>query len=266
MVYAPIDTPHFDFSLLRMMEKGLHAVLLWISCGPAPKRSSVLGRCSMAAWLLGLSLSNTRRSLFLRTPSSPTILNLLFSMSTTPQDIPSQPRLDDGPAADGSSGRQKRRRKVLSCFTCRQRKLKCDREYPSCNRCRKAGCANTCAYDVALDSNPISDDRPSPMSAAMGEPARVPATTFLRRDDFAHVPWPKEFPKRKPRFPERRPASLESRIARLERTARLSPNDSEEESQPRLGEAMLLKGKSYKTQFYGATSTWCTISNVSILR
>lgn len=40
-----------------------------------------------------------------------------------------------------------RKRKVLSCYDCRRRKMRCDRESPSCGRCRKAGLADTCFYD-----------------------------------------------------------------------------------------------------------------------
>lgn len=41
----------------------------------------------------------------------------------------------------------KRKRKALSCYDCRRRKLRCDRELPSCARCIKAGHADTCSYD-----------------------------------------------------------------------------------------------------------------------
>ena len=41
----------------------------------------------------------------------------------------------------------RRKRKALSCYDCRRRKLRCDREVPTCGRCSKAGHADTCSYD-----------------------------------------------------------------------------------------------------------------------
>ncbi|KAJ5679058.1 hypothetical protein N7462_007302, partial [Penicillium macrosclerotiorum] len=49
-----------------------------------------------------------------------------------------------GPSANGG----KRKRKAFSCYECRRRKLKCDRGYPSCSRCRKAKQAEICIYDT----------------------------------------------------------------------------------------------------------------------
>jgi len=41
---------------------------------------------------------------------------------------------------------QKRRRIALSCVDCRRRKVKCDRTYPSCDRCQKGGYGDKCVY------------------------------------------------------------------------------------------------------------------------
>src|SRR5271170_512341 len=41
---------------------------------------------------------------------------------------------------------QKRRRIALSCVDCRRRKVKCDRSYPSCLRCKQGGHADSCVY------------------------------------------------------------------------------------------------------------------------
>lgn len=46
-----------------------------------------------------------------------------------------------------SSDKPKRRRKALSCYACRRRKLKCDRGVPACGRCRKGGIAESCSYN-----------------------------------------------------------------------------------------------------------------------
>ena len=41
----------------------------------------------------------------------------------------------------------KRRRIALACLDCRRRKLKCDRTFPACTRCQKGGNAASCIYD-----------------------------------------------------------------------------------------------------------------------
>ena len=50
---------------------------------------------------------------------------------------------------------RKRKRDILSCLACRQRKLKCDRGYPSCSRCVKGSNASSCTYQTV----PGNDDR-----------------------------------------------------------------------------------------------------------
>jgi Fungal Zn(2)-Cys(6) binuclear cluster domain len=55
-------------------------------------------------------------------------------------------RTSPSPRASPHLGRGKRQRKTLSCYECRRRKLKCDREEPSCGRCIKAGHPETCSY------------------------------------------------------------------------------------------------------------------------
>lgn len=55
------------------------------------------------------------------------------------------------PTAEESVGglaQRKRRRKALSCLECRRRKVKCDRRYPYCNRCRETGETEACVYSA----------------------------------------------------------------------------------------------------------------------
>jgi hypothetical protein len=59
----------------------------------------------------------------------------------------SRARISSSPNAAPPGG-QKRKRKAYSCYDCRRRKLKCDRELPCCGRCQKAGLASSCSYDV----------------------------------------------------------------------------------------------------------------------
>ncbi|KAL1981751.1 hypothetical protein VTN96DRAFT_2178 [Rasamsonia emersonii] len=42
---------------------------------------------------------------------------------------------------------RKRRRRTVACTQCRSRKLKCDREYPTCSRCIKSGTPAKCTYE-----------------------------------------------------------------------------------------------------------------------
>lgn len=85
--------------------------------------------------------------------------------------MPTDPFLPEGrqfprtrsPDAGGGNDR-KRRRKVLSCYDCRRRKLQCDRALPACGRCTKAGQASNCLYlEDATDAplrDPIQENTP----------------------------------------------------------------------------------------------------------
>lgn len=79
--------------------------------------------------------------------------------------MPTDPFLPEGrqfprtrsPDAGGASER-KRRRKVLSCYDCRRRKLQCDRVLPACGRCTKTGRASNCLYLEDATDIPLRDD------------------------------------------------------------------------------------------------------------
>ena len=84
--------------------------------------------------------------------------------ATEAQNRPSSPTWD--------RGHFRKKRKTLACYDCRRRKLKCDREYPACSRCVKSGHPETCLYeDTASDAGDRRD------STANGESNRLPATT-----------------------------------------------------------------------------------------
>ncbi|KAJ5111236.1 hypothetical protein N7532_001771 [Penicillium argentinense] len=42
---------------------------------------------------------------------------------------------------------KKRRRRTMACQPCRSRKLRCDREYPTCSRCLKSRAPTNCTYE-----------------------------------------------------------------------------------------------------------------------
>ncbi|PYI14164.1 hypothetical protein BO99DRAFT_395230 [Aspergillus violaceofuscus CBS 115571] len=89
-----------------------------------------------------------------RTPASELRRNLPCSFSYSPELTPDQQEMQSHPPSrisksprPPSSDKPKRRRKALSCYDCRRRKLKCDRELPACGRCRKGGIAESCSYN-----------------------------------------------------------------------------------------------------------------------
>ncbi len=91
------------------------------------------------------------------------------------------PRTEHSPNAI-ESREHKRRRKALSCYDCRRRKLKCDRTFPACSRCVKAGLASACTYafddaeNAAQLSNAADDQHEDPLR---GDP--------LQGDLFQHT-------------------------------------------------------------------------------
>ena len=154
------------------------------------------------------------------------------------------------------SNKRKRRTKALSCYDCRRRKLGCDREYPSCSRCRKAGQADSCIYEssflepTSLPSKPLSD---APASKVSLQAKRI--------------------------------AQLESRLASLETSQPAATWQSFEEVEPvaktsdkreivgngpfwtslrgpTQPETILFRGKNYKTQYYGGTNPTSLIAHV----
>lgn len=98
--------------------------------------------------------------------------------ATTVNKMPTDPFLPEGRqfprtrSPDGTGGSdRKRRRKVLSCYDCRRRKLQCDRALPACGRCTKAGQASNCLYlEDATDAplrDPIQGDTPTSSSGKL---------------------------------------------------------------------------------------------------
>ena len=160
----------------------------------------------------------------------------------------------------------KRRRVALSCVDCRKRKLKCDREYPSCGRCRESRYPDRCTYDAdaaeensiqhsptitlpPLDSAMASTDRLAPLNGYAVHPQQKShATTTVAKQ--AHI------------------EQLEHRIIGLERLidrGRLplqSSNAYDLSTSSPLDDAptsitdteyMMFKGKNCRTSFYGAS-------------
>lgn len=177
----------------------------------------------------------------------------------------------------------KRRRIAFSCLDCRRRKLRCDRVFPSCSRCQKGGQPESCTYDSeavesALTQSSEVGNRARDLSAAndCGAPRIVPRPSSVVQS----------FPtnERGERFPgtqsedttarlyaqEERIRQLEYRIIGLEKATHgtKSPECAQAEldlySNPRaaVDEAMIFRGRSFKTQFYGASHHTSYLSHV----
>jgi len=63
---------------------------------------------------------------------------------------------------------KKRRRPALACLPCHRRKLKCGREFPACERCRRRGHPHDCIYrEVALRTSVAIEKLPG-LTEVMG--------------------------------------------------------------------------------------------------
>lgn len=183
---------------------------------------------------------------------------------------------ENGSPDDASTNDLKRRRKVLSCFTCRRRKMRCDREYPSCARCRNSGCANSCTYDTPPELSLGLYDRPYPRGGAQISLARARAAVgpceadSLRTSPSTMLPGIAQAASQRRsrnsqgRLPAREVGALEARLARLERAADTTAKDLEPPEEELSGrETSLFKGGGFKTQFYGATCPMSLVAQVS---
>lgn len=75
---------------------------------------------------------------------------------------------------------RKRRRRTMACTQCRSRKLRCDRDYPTCGRCLKSRTPTKCTYEDGF---------------LWQQPATVPATSFASdRGSTASLPQNEQTP------------------------------------------------------------------------
>jgi Fungal Zn(2)-Cys(6) binuclear cluster domain len=176
-----------------------------------------------------------------------------------------------------SAGEIKRKRKVLSCYDCRRRKLRCDRGYPSCTRCQKAGLADSCSYDERSLQSRHSDlgtlvspkqDRTT-TSAPLERPSSSPAPHV--RHPSSHV--------RQINRVENRPSPLEanqtsgtwqlfsepisSKNTQQRPVIRVdSKNKLPSPFEPMQTEMVIFRGESFKTQYYGGSNPTSIIAHV----
>ncbi|KAF2710337.1 hypothetical protein K504DRAFT_377201 [Pleomassaria siparia CBS 279.74] len=151
---------------------------------------------------------------------------------------------------DGSpEKRASKKRKVLSCYPCRNRKMKCDRIYPVCGRCQKTGRADQCTYDPRLlDDLTLNDGN---VSFAPRENNDVSSDALAC----------------KVRVQERR---LETMERKLDRNSNVKDPHLDgfdiQAHEPIVQEEMMFRGKGFKTQFYGSTSPLSIITQFGELQ
>jgi len=93
--------------------------------------------------------------------------------------------MDEGIYQSHQEGRTPRRTQpILSCFTCKRMKLKCDRNLP-CQRCCHNGRAGTCAYAPGQEPGASGPDPDPPSNKRQrSEPAPSPAVSEVTSAHF----------------------------------------------------------------------------------
>ncbi|KAL1304433.1 hypothetical protein AAFC00_003430 [Neodothiora populina] len=172
---------------------------------------------------------------------------------------------DQSPDVEGHA--RKRRRKVLSCTDCRRRKVQCDRGLPACNRCVKAGKSAACTYED--DPPPVNHGSISvngsvaPTSGNVAKPTQ-PSVTVSREvwDDLLSRLLHQE------RTIERlRDGRTEYPMSSglKDFTSNSSPHNlasSYDQGQSQTSQTVHFRGKSFKTQFHGATDPRSAMADV----
>ncbi|GME24061.1 uncharacterized protein LTHEOB_3385 [Neofusicoccum parvum] len=194
------------------------------------------------------------------------------------QNTPNSSRRSHTPE-EASTEVRKRRRIALSCYDCRRRKLRCDREYPACGRCRKGGHADTCSYDSRAEPPAAARDGHQPVAESDDDRAAILSPTSS--NTVPRAPVVPDAAQHAPRdsadllsFQRKKITELESRLAQLEGKANdsvsngqaiqhagdelLWPNSAFQNRQPigdgNEGETMLLRGKAFKTAYFGRSN------------
>ncbi|KAF2208540.1 hypothetical protein CERZMDRAFT_70778, partial [Cercospora zeae-maydis SCOH1-5] len=193
--------------------------------------------------------------------------------------MPTDPLLPEGrqfPRArspDGLGGSErKRRRKVLSCYDCRRRKLQCDRAMPACGRCTKAGQAAHCLYLEDSAEVPIREEPSIPaashkLSPFYGHSTRLSVGGGPQGDLLSRL-----------EYQDGRIKQLEAALAKAggahagKAHMPLTPEslvgggavDLAAPVQDR--ETTLLRGRSFKTQFHGNTHPGALIARIPELQ
>lgn len=178
-------------------------------------------------------------------------------MSTKSPNLESRDNSPDH--EDTPEKRTSKKRKVLSCYACRSRKMKCDRVYPVCGRCRRTGRVDQCSYDPRL----LEEAHVQP-----GQPLTASATNtiFTMHDRGVNEEYARDEAsdalRWKLRMQERRLEMLEARLAATSNSGNPSQLKVYPAKAPEIAEEMMFRGKGFKSQFHGTTSVMSMISQV----
>ncbi|KAH7121292.1 fungal-specific transcription factor domain-containing protein [Dendryphion nanum] len=176
----------------------------------------------------------------------------------------------DGGHDSSPEKRPSKKRKVLSCYACRNRKMKCDRVYPVCGRCQKTGRPDQCTYDPRLlDEFQGTGDAGHVNGSVAGANTSGFAQFDHRNNDFASAnSAPSESVEWKLRVQERRLDALEKRLREKQDDElstslypamhRIRPDAVDHDLVST--EQMMFRGKGFKTHFYGSTSPFALIT------
>lgn len=179
----------------------------------------------------------------------------MSNQSAEPESRDTSPGHDDT-----SEKRTSKKRKVLSCYACRNRKMKCDRVYPVCGRCQKTGRADQCSYDPRL-LDEVHVQHGQPLTASANNTALAAHDKGVTEDRVEHAS--SDALRWKVMTQERRIKILERKLAETSNTNNPSQLIDLPNEEPEIAEEMMFRGKGFKTQFHGTTSVMSMISQVS---
>jgi hypothetical protein len=160
--------------------------------------------------------------------------------------------------------RTSKKRKVLSCYACRDRKMKCDRVYPVCGRCQKAGKASQCTYDPRL-VEALYTSADSQFEGKERAEYPIPGVSYgpspINTIEASALAW-------NSKLHEQRLIALEQKLATSSGTwgnknAHISPLDGSDDRDLGNEEEMAFRGKGLNTRFYGSTSPYSLIAKVT---
>ena len=174
-------------------------------------------------------------------------------MSTRSADAESRDNTPDG-HEDSTEKRTGKKRKVLSCFACRDRKMKCDRVYPICGRCQKTGRADQCTYDPRLLQGE-SSAAASANGATAPLPVRESGVAGSNQTDTSS-----EALRWRLRVQDEKIQMLERKLAASKAANNTSQYQDLQPEEPKFDEVTMFRGKGFKTQFHGTTSVMSMIA------
>ncbi|KAJ5372489.1 hypothetical protein N7517_004495 [Penicillium concentricum] len=99
---------------------------------------------------------------------------------------------------------RKRRRRTMACTQCRTRKLRCDREYPTCSRCLKSRTPSKCTYEdgflwqqpTTVATTAFTTDQRSTLSMPRDTPIDTPPDSGIPTVSTRTEPFPASEPPR----------------------------------------------------------------------